>query len=51
VNEEQSAGWKEVKWNANYVSSGIYFYKLIALQKDGGQAGRFVEVKKMILLK
>ena len=51
VNEEQSAGWKEVEWNASGVSSGIYFYKLTALQKDGGQAGSFVEVKKMLLVK
>jgi hypothetical protein len=43
VNEEQSAGWKEVKWNAVNVSSGIYFYKL--------QAGEFQETKRMILMK
>ena len=43
VNEEQSAGWKEVKWNATGVASGIYFYKLTA--------GSFVETKKMLMLK
>ena len=43
VNEEQSAGWKEVQWNAGRVSSGIYFYKLTT--------GSFVEVKKMMVLK
>ena len=43
VNEEQSAGWKEVAWNAIGQSSGIYFYKLTA--------GNFVEVKKMSMLK
>ncbi len=43
LNEEQSAGWKEVQWNAKDVSSGIYFYKLTA--------GSFVEIKKMQLLK
>ncbi len=51
VNEEQSAGWKEVKWNASGFASGMYFYKLTALQKDGGQAGNFVETKKMIVVK
>jgi hypothetical protein len=58
VNEEQSAGWKEVQWNAKDVSSGIYFYKLQALQKDGqqldllsGRAGSFVETKKMLVVK
>jgi hypothetical protein len=43
VNEEQSAGWKEVVWNASLFSSGIYFYKL--------EAGGFTEVKKLMLLK
>jgi Secretion system C-terminal sorting domain len=43
VNEEQSAGWKEVEWNGAAVSSGIYFYKLTA--------GNYVGVKKLMLLK
>ncbi len=43
VNEEQSAGWKEVEWNGSNVSSGMYFYKL--------EAGGFAEVKKLMLLK
>jgi len=43
VNEEQSAGWKEVQWNAKEVSSGIYFYKL--------QVDNFVETKKMLVVK
>ncbi|MDP1677197.1 MAG: right-handed parallel beta-helix repeat-containing protein [Bacteroidota bacterium] len=43
VNEEQSAGWKEVQWNALQVSSGIYFYKL--------SAGNFIDIKKMLVVK
>ena len=43
VNEGQSAGWKEVVWNANNAPSGIYFYKL--------NAGNFSETKKLTLLK
>jgi hypothetical protein len=43
VNEEQTAGWKEVQWNASGVSSGIYFYKL--------KAGSYVNVKKMLVVK
>lgn len=43
VNEEQSAGWKEVQWNAVNVSSGIYFYKLTS--------GNFTETKRMIVVK
>jgi len=43
VNEEQSAGWKEVDWNALEFSSGIYFYKI--------QANNFFETNKMMLMK
>ena len=43
VNEEQSAGWKEVEWNASAFSSGIYFYRLTA--------GNYVGVKKLMLFK
>jgi hypothetical protein len=43
VNEEQSAGWKEVEWNASAFSSGIYFYKI--------HANNFNETKKMVLMK
>ncbi|MFA5831867.1 MAG: T9SS type A sorting domain-containing protein [Bacteroidota bacterium] len=43
VNEEQSAGWKEVEWNGSAFSSGFYFYKL--------HAGNFIEMKKMMLVK
>lgn len=43
INEEQPAGNYEVDFNAAGLSSGMYLYRL--------QAGNFVEVKKMILMK
>ena len=43
VNEEKSVGNYEVKFDANELSSGIYFYKM--------QAGEFMQSKKMLLTK
>lgn len=43
VNEEKSAGHYKVDFNAQGLSSGIYFYTI--------QSGSFQETKKMILLK
>jgi hypothetical protein len=49
ADNEQSAGWNQVVWNAN-VSSGLYFYRLDAVSVSD-PSKRFVDVKKMILLK
>ena len=43
VNEIKTAGNYEINFNASYLSSGVYFYKLTA--------GSLVETKKMILIK
>ena len=43
VAEELNAGNYKYDWNAENLTSGVYFYKL--------QSGNFVETKKMILLK
>jgi hypothetical protein len=43
VNREQAAGKYSVDFNAEKLSSGIYFYKI--------QAGNFSSFKKMILMK
>ncbi len=43
VSESRSAGWHSVDWNAENVSSGIYFYQL--------QMGENISIRKLILLK
>jgi len=42
-NDEQTAGYKKVTWDASSFTSGIYFYRL--------KAGDFVQTRKMILLR
>jgi hypothetical protein len=43
VSERQKAGHYQVQWDAQDFGSGIYYYKI--------EAGDFVDVKKMILLR
>jgi hypothetical protein len=43
VNEEKTFGNYEVEFNAIGLSSGIYFYRI--------QAGSYIEIKKMVILK
>ena len=43
VDDNQPAGLHQVNWNADNLSSGMYFYKI--------EAGEFIKTKKMMLLK
>ncbi|MBN8705634.1 MAG: T9SS type A sorting domain-containing protein [Bacteroidetes bacterium] len=43
VNERKPAGRYQVTFNAGYLSSGVYFYRI--------EAGSFVQTKKLILVK
>jgi hypothetical protein len=43
INRTQNAGYYEVNFNAGKLSSGIYFYKMVA--------GDFVSIKKLVVLK
>ena len=43
VDEMQEAGYKSVEWDASTVSSGIYFYRLVA--------GTFSDVRRMMIIK
>lgn len=43
INEKQNSGSYEIEFNGENLSSGIYFYKIIA--------GEFVDIKRMTLIK
>ncbi len=43
VNEDQDAGYKEVKFNATNLASGMYIYRLTA--------NKYVSIKKMMVVK
>jgi len=50
VNKQQKPGNYEINYNASNLTSGVYFYRIRATP-SGGQAGEFIETKKMLLLK
>jgi hypothetical protein len=43
IDDMQDAGYRSAVWNANNSPSGVYYYRI--------QAGSYMEVRKMILLK
>lgn len=47
----QSAGDYQINWQPNGLQSGIYFYRLEAVNASAGSVQRFSETKKLILLK
>jgi hypothetical protein len=51
VNEELASGNYKVEFNADRISSGIYFYTLNAGSPSTGSGQGFIETRKMILLK
>jgi hypothetical protein len=50
INENLRPGSYEVTFNAVYLPSGIYFYKL-EIEDPTGRTGNFMSTKKMILIK
>lgn len=49
VNEQKSAGKYSVTFNAASLSSGIYLYRITAVNSDGSDA--FTDIKRMMLIK
>lgn len=46
--QQQTAGSHLVRWDAHNLASGVYFYRVIAEQKDGS---RIIRNRKMLLVK
>ncbi len=51
VDEYKQAGSYEVVFDASRLSSGVYFYRLVANSIPSGQAGSYIETKKLISLR
>ncbi|WP_290663398.1 T9SS type A sorting domain-containing protein, partial [Ignavibacterium sp.] len=51
VNEEKEPGYYEVEFNAEQLSSGIYFYRLQSGNPLTGSGQSYIQTKKMILLR
>ena len=50
LNERKSAGNYSFSFNADYLPSGVYFYRMQAIP-EGSRAGDFISTKKFVLLK
>ncbi len=51
VSETQNAGYKSIKWDATNISSGMYFYQIRVYDSDVVGAGKYVQTRKMVLLR
>lgn len=51
VNQKQSAGNYKVNFNASYLASGVYYYRLKVGEPSARSGQVFVQTKKMLLLK
>ncbi|MFA4839398.1 MAG: T9SS type A sorting domain-containing protein [Candidatus Neomarinimicrobiota bacterium] len=51
VDDEFNLGEHFVVYNPKGLPSGVYFYRLTARQTEDGQAGGFIETKKMLITK
>jgi hypothetical protein len=51
VRGEKDAGLYQVPFDASGLASGVYLYRLQARAASGGQAGDFVQTRKLVLVK
>ncbi len=51
VDEVQQQNYYEVQFNADNLSSGVYFYQIQVIEPDNPSSQLFVQTKKMVLLR
>jgi hypothetical protein len=51
VNGDLSAGYHSCEWNASAMSSGMYFYRLVATLHNGEKKESFTQIRKLLLAK
>ncbi|MBK9098439.1 MAG: T9SS type A sorting domain-containing protein [bacterium] len=51
INEEKPIGNYEIEFDGSALTSGVYFYKLQAVNPSKGSGQVFVDTKKIVLLK
>ncbi len=51
VNERQNAGSYSISFNSSNLSSGLYYYRIVAGDGSNNSAQGFVDTKKMLLIK
>jgi hypothetical protein len=51
VNEGKAAGTYQITFDAGKLPSGVYFYRLVANAISSGQAGEYINTKKLLLLR
>ncbi|MGB2869766.1 MAG: M1 family aminopeptidase [Bacteroidota bacterium] len=51
VNEEKPAGAYQIRWNASNAQSGVYVCRIIVGDPSSGSGQRYVETRKMVLVR
>ena len=51
INSGMNADYHQVEFNANQLASGVYIYRLTAVDPSTGSGKSFKDVKKFILMK
>jgi hypothetical protein len=51
INEQQAAGYHSLDFNASNLVSGVYFYRLEAVAPSMDTGQRYIQTRKLLLIK